>query len=211
MHFHLEIIMPPTDKVEAAVAKILSPFDENKEDARNSFWDWHQLGGRYSGSKLEALVTQEKRDAFFAEIKSRKVTVSGVQFGKQELQPAEQIPMVDALWREMCPNAGEVCPFFQHSRNNMNLDICTLAECPESLTAYALIIAALGFQDELEAVHMIHQSVWNGVTHVDTDFSGSVMAELARWRGKAEHYREEYFEKINPRPDWLVVTVDYHS
>src|SRR6185503_20458398 len=105
MHYHLEIIMPPTEDVERSVAEILKRFNENADDETrsNAFWDWYQSGGRYSGCKLEALVPQERRDAFWAELKARGVTVSGLQFGKQELKPASQIPSVDALWREMCP------------------------------------------------------------------------------------------------------------
>jgi hypothetical protein len=216
MHYHAEIIMPPTTDVEAAVTEILAQFDENQEDnedysTKHAFWDWWQIGGRYSGSKVEALVSKEKRDAFFAALADLKVTVSGLVWGKQELSPASQIPAVDALWREMCPGSGDVCPAFKHSGDSMAMDVCRLADLPASLSAYTLIVAGPGYQDKLQAQHLAHQSIWNGVTHQDTTWKGNVSEALAEWREKSKSYRDDYREKITPRDDWLVVTVDYHS
>ena len=46
------------------------------------------------------------------------MTVSGVQCGKHELQPATQIPAVDAKWNEMFPSGETVkCPLFAHSND----------------------------------------------------------------------------------------------
>lgn len=218
MHYHAEIIMPPTDDVEAAIEKILAPFSENAEDdVRNHpFWDWYQIGGRYSGSKLEATVSQEQKDAFMAALKERKVTVSDLQCGKQELSPASQIPMVDALWREMCPGAGDVCPIFQHSGREMNGDVCKVSEIPEGLTAYTVIIAGPSYGDgkfdgPAEAKYLAHKSIWNGVTHQDTEFKGNVAEALAGHAKRAENYRDDYRQIMTVQPDWLCVTVDYHS
>src|SRR6185312_2392586 len=103
MHYQLEIIMPPVADVKTAVAQILEPFDEQGEDEdgnpnAHGFWDWYVIGGRWAGAKLEAMFGPERLKAFRAELAERNVTISGVRFGKQELQPADQIPMVDALW-----------------------------------------------------------------------------------------------------------------
>jgi len=53
VHFCLEIIMPPTQDVSAAVEQIMKRYDENGSDddgCRNShaFWDWYVIGGRYA-------------------------------------------------------------------------------------------------------------------------------------------------------------------
>ncbi|GAF91717.1 unnamed protein product, partial [marine sediment metagenome] len=98
MHYHCEIILPPTDAVESAIAEIMAPFDENNEDEETrspSFWDWYQIGGRWSGSKLTDHFDKDKLKNFHAELENRKVTVSGFQCGKQDISPASQIPMVD--------------------------------------------------------------------------------------------------------------------
>lgn len=212
MHYHMEIVMPPTDDVAAAVEKILAPFSENDEEARHAFWDWYQLGGRYSGAKLEARVPKEKREAFFVALKQMGVTVSGLQWGKQELSPASQAPAVDALWREMCPGAGATCPIFKHSGEGVGvLDICTLSEVPDELAAYSLIIAGPNYAGELAAAELSHQSIWNGVTHQDTTFKGGVKAAIDEFLERINSYTDEYKERLTPKPDWLVVTVDYHS
>lgn len=211
MHYHLEILMPPTADVEAAIEAILAPFSENNEESRHAFWDWYQLGGRYSGAKLEALVSQEKRDAFYEALKGLNVTVSGLRFGKQELSPATQAPAVDALWREMCPGAGDVCPLFKHSGDAMSMDVCRLDEVPADLKAYAFIHAAHGYGEKIEAQTMLHKSIWNGVTHQDTTWGGNVKEAIAKSIKECDGYREDYKAKIQPQPDWLMVTVDYHS
>jgi len=65
MHSLLEIIMPPTDDVEGAIATIMAPFneqpDEDQEDVSSyTFWDWYVIGGRFSGSKLQSRLDPEK-------------------------------------------------------------------------------------------------------------------------------------------------------
>lgn len=54
MHFHLEVIMPPTTNVEGALEKIMAQFDENNEDASHAFWDWYVIGGRFFWRKANA-------------------------------------------------------------------------------------------------------------------------------------------------------------
>lgn len=211
MHYHLEILMPPTDDVMSAVTTILAPFDENAEHAVHPFWDWWQLGGRYSGSKLEASASPDSISAFRAELHRLGVTVSGLVWGKQELQPASQAEAVDALWREMCPGAGSVCPMFKHSGDSMSMDVCRLDAVPKSLTAFAFIHAAAGFKDELRAQTMLRRDLWNGVTHQSTDWSGNVAEAIGRAVKTCERYKDEYAAKVIPQQDWLVVTVDYHT
>ncbi len=216
MHFHLEIIMPPTQDVASAVQKVMAKFSEprdaNDEDQNpHPFWDWYQLGGRYSGSKLEALVPEEKRKAFLVELRDLGITISRIVFGKEELEPASQSVAVDALWRERFPAAGDTCPMFKHSGDHLPMDVCTLAELPPGLRAHSVIVAAPDYQGQLAAAYMLHKSIWNGVTHQDTGFDGTVGAALSEHIKRLNHSSNEYKEKTMPRDDWLVVTVDYHS
>ena len=212
MHYHCEIIMPPTDDVDGAVAQIMETFSENNESPSHAFWDWFQLGGRYSGAKLEALATQEKLDAFRAELNRLGVTVSGLVWGKQELQPASQAAAVDELWRAMCPGAGDTCPMLKHSGDHMALDVCKLSELPPELTTYTLIVAGPDYRGEkVEAHTLLHKRIWNGVTYQDTTFDGKVASGIAQYTEQVKRYREGYADKMAMKPDWLVVTVDYHS
>lgn len=223
MHYHLEIIMPPVANITAAIAEIMEPFKEEGEDEdgnpnRHTFWDFYVIGGRWAGNHLEALQDKEKMDAFYAEINKRKVTVSGMQFGKQELAPADQIPMVDALWNEFFPDSPiKVCPIFRHFNDQFKdsngfPDIMKLKDIPKSLKASHVIVAGLDYDgNRMEAKHMMQEQIWNGVTHLDTKWDCTVEGAIADLAKRHENYKEEYVAKNTPQPDWLVVTVDYHS
>lgn len=224
MHYHMEIIMPPTDDVEAAVASIMKPFDENGEDEegnpnRHAFWDWYQIGGRWSGSHLKARYEPERLDEFFGWLQSEKVTVSGIRFGKQKLKPSGQIQKVDAKWNEMFPSERfEPCPIFQHSGDNMTDDVCRLVNLPERITCSHIIIAGPRYDHDTnkrtgppEAVYMVQDEIWNGVTHVKADWDGTVRQALAMHSERLKNLNPEYAALMTPSDDWLVVTVDYHS
>ncbi len=108
MHYHLEVILPPVGNIEDAANQILEPFNEQGEDEegqrnQHAFWDWHVIGGRWAGAKLEAVLDPKKKDEFFAELTKRNITVSGLRAGKEKLEPESQIPMVDAPWNEFFP------------------------------------------------------------------------------------------------------------
>jgi hypothetical protein len=224
MHHHLEVIMPPVDDIEIAVKQILEPFNENGKDEdgeRNThaFWDWYVIGGRWAGVKLECTLDLQKKDEFFAELTRLKVTVSGLQAGKQSLQPESQIPMVDALWNEMFPDSPlKACPFFSHFNNQYQNsdgfpDVMRLKDMPKELKPSHVIIAGPHWNDEakLEAKHMVQDSLWNGVSFVKAAWDGRVQSVIDEFQLRMKSYTPEYAAKHVPQDDWLVVTVDYHS
>jgi len=218
MHYHLEIIMPPFLRVEPAVDKILKPFDENYEDEdgyknNHAFWDWWQIGGRYSGSKLEASLDQEKLKAFREKLHEMEFTFSGLVCGKEELNPTSQIEVVDGLWQKWFPDSGvKQCPFFNHFDEANNMDICRLDEVSPDATAYQVIIAVNKiYDDELAAEFMCLNEVWNGVTWQNTTWDGKVLSAVEKHNDRLSSYKKEALERYTPKDDWLVVTVDYHS
>lgn len=219
MHYHTEIILPPTDDIEGAIAAILAPFDENgdEEIITKPFWDFYQIGGRFAGRKLLAGLGQEKVNQFYDWLQSEKITVSGLTCGKQELVPATQIPKVDAKWNEMFPSdTFQPCPIFKHSNNQHNNetlsgDICELSKIPD-LTCERVIFAGLDYKDEkLEAKFMLSEDIWNGVNHIPSKWNGKVKTALNMFKRKLKNYAKDYRKKVTPKDDWLVVTVDYHS
>lgn len=219
MHYHCEVVMPPRDDVKEALDEILDPFQEGQKWYRG-FWDWWQIGGRYSGSKITKALPQEARDAFFAELEARNVTVSGIQLGKQTLQPAAQGPMVDALWREHFPDTPfEHCPLFDHAGKQLPGDIMRLDEVRGDFPLEHLIVAGLhGWHDkyqeevEFEAKFMLRDTVWNGCNHEKTVWDRTFRGGMAMWAEDLEkHYSDAAQEHYTPQEDWLVVTVDYHS
>jgi hypothetical protein len=211
MHYRMEVVLPNVADVETAIAQILEPFSEHNEDAGYTFWDWYVIGGRWSGIKLEESLDQENLAKFREKLKEMKVTVSGLRFGKDELQPSSQIPKVDSLWREFFPNGGESCPFFKHS-NNQSGDILAYKDVPQETKCERLIFAGLSYDGkEFEAKEMFQTSFWNSVSHVQTTWDGKFATAASEFHEKLKGYSQEYAEKITPKDDWLVVTVDYHS
>lgn len=224
MHYMLEIIMPPTDKIEEAVTEIMAPFNESlpQEDYnRNShpFWDFWVIGGRFAGSKITNTLPQDKLEEFHQKLTEMKVTVSGLQVGKPTLSPASQIPMVDNLWKEFFPESKfKNCPLFAHANKQYDSstrlvgDVMTLEEVPASYNCHHCIIAGPNYDETgLQAQFMIETSMWNGVNHVDTKWDGTIGSALKLYAEKLKHRTNEWKAKTTPQKDWLVVTVDYHS
>lgn len=233
MHYHCEIVIPPTMDIEAAVSSVLKPFDEDPRerdedtDTRHSFWDFWVIGGRWAGHKLLAQYDQAKIDEFYEWCKAEKITVAGLQCGKQELSPASQIPKVDAKWNKMFPSATPIaCPLFNHSNNQygkglsstLPKDVSRLADVPAGLKCSRVIFAKPSYQPEtkehdgpLEAGWMLAEDSWNGCNHMKVDWDGTFHSALEKYRESLKNYREEYAARVIPKDDWLVVTVDYHS
>lgn len=220
MHYLLEVIMPPTSDVSAALDQILMPFsecghDEDGEPNRYAFFDYFQIGGRWSGSKMEAMIGEERVAAFREELVRREVTVSNVQFGKPELRPASQCEMVDALWQEWFPDCGfNKCPLFKHSgEGELPLDVCKVSKLPPEYKAHRVIVAGQEYDNasKLRAAFMWARDVWNGVSGQETTWDGKVAGALSKYRESVSTYRADYAAKMMPGDDWLVVSVDYHS
>jgi len=223
MHYHLEIIMPPTDDIERSVEEILREYSENYEDEEgeenpHAFWDFYVIGGRWAAVKITQKFEGKKLDEFHKALDAMKLTVSAMQCGKQELKPSNQIPEVDKLWQEHFPEGGKVCPLFNHYndqyKNTIGFpDIMELEDIPENLHASRVIIAKEHWQDKdkLEIGFMIEDSYWNGINHIDSNWKGGVLDAVKMWKGQLNGYKEEFKQKNKPQEDWLVVTIDYHT
>ena len=53
MHYHMELLMPPTDDVEGAVKRALSPYMQGEDDMP-VWWDWYTIGGAWKEVKANA-------------------------------------------------------------------------------------------------------------------------------------------------------------
>ena len=215
MHYHLEIIMPPCKNIEKAVGKILKPYNENREDSYNAFWDWWVIGGRYSGSHVESNLDPEILSRFWDRVVEEKITVSGLVCGKQKISPPEQIQFVDKLWWEYFPHLeGEPCLLFDHAGDNIQ-EIIKFKDIGKHLTAFRVIFANK-WHDEgkrWDVTDMYTTECWNGATHQSTDWSGNVLEIIERQKNRLSNgfYSEEFVKSVMPKDDWLCVTVDYHS
>lgn len=215
-HYHMEIIIPPTDDVEAHINQLMAPFDENGEGedhVRGAFWDFWKIGGRWSSHKLITGLGDARMDIFYAALRESKITVSALTFGKLTLQPASQASIVDDLWNSVFPDSPlKVCPLFDNYKGNHG-DIMMVKEIPPGLTPETVMIAGPSEWNNrgIQAKTLLHRFVWNGCTHQETKWDGTMEAALAEHHAHIQHAREEYKAKYTVRPDWLCVTVDYHS
>jgi hypothetical protein len=218
MHYHLEIITPPNEDVKTVVEKILAPFDENgdkkEEDysAKHAFWDWWQVGGRYSGNKLLARLGEDRIASFRKLLHDQHITVSDFRAGKPTLSPADQAETVNMLWRDAFPDWPSVaCPLFDNYKSDTG-DVMKLEEVSEGLACSHVIVAGPNYSGEnIEAKFMIQESIWNGVTHCKTAWDGTLAAAIGMALDRIKDYKPEYAARLTPQADWLVVTVDYHS
>ena len=217
MHYHLEIVMPPTDNVKLAVEQTLKPFIESAENKRTVFMDSYVIGGRYAAMKLLAPLSDEKIAEFYQVLKARKITVSSVVAGREALKQESQIPLVDKLWKEFFPDfPGDVCPLFNHYSDQYEDsllcgNVTALRDVPTELTAYRVIIAKQNREDTFCAEFMVSKFIWNGVCYNDINWDGKLSTALAMALNRRKVYIEEYVKKHTPNPDWLAVTVDYHE
>ena len=214
MHSHLEIILPYVPDVETAIDSLMQPFNECDEKNMHAFWDWYEIGGRWSGTKLTATLDPEALDRFNDELNAMPLTVSAVQCGKPELMPDSQAVLVDQLWRRHFPHSKQQqCPFFRHAGSKMPLDIATLGECSMHTEAAHFMIAGT-YNPEDTSLHpmtMLINEIWNGVSFQKTVFDGTLQSALDYHNQRFTNTRDEYRKLNTPTEDWLVVTVDYHS
>lgn len=217
-HYHCEIVMPPTDNVEAAVEKAMAQFDENGRDEHGNenhcgFWDFWVIGGRWAGAKALARFDKERMDQFNAWMQETKVMVKGIRMGKQELADSETVHRVDAKWNEMFPEHLGPCPLFKHSNDQYDSgstiagDICKLGDVPSGLDCSRVIFLRADGEPEF----MLSDSSWNGVSWEDHKWRGSFAEAADEYRKRFASYKAEWRAANQATDEWLVVTVDYHS
>lgn len=218
MHYKIEVVIPPTNNVEESVKQVMDSFlDDDGDGTPHCDWyDWYVIGGRWSGDKLMARCDEEKLKGFNDMLNEEKFTVGSFVCGKEELNPASQIPVVDTLWREWFPGVSDMCPLFQHywdqySEGLSSADVCKVSEIPDRLTCNRLIIAEVKhWGDDAGKVlvkdRMLCKEFWNGVEWQDTTFKGNVK-EGMRIIAEGKHGEPD----LTDRSEWLVVTVDIHN
>lgn len=201
--------MPPTGDPVKAIEALMLPFSEHDENNSHPFWDYYLIGGRYSGRHVQSLLDTEKMELFYLELQNLKITVNNVVFGKYELSPSSQIEKVDALWNNFFPESKiDVCPIFKHYKGD-TLDICTVGDVDlTKLTCFTLAIAK---PENEQLDFLLHTSMWNGVTWIDTAFDGSVKKGIDLYNDNLKSYKEEYRREREINKNWIIATIDYHN
>ena len=222
MHYHCEIILPPVSEavVETTIAEIMEPFSENNAASNNPFWDWYEIGGRFSGSKRVTRIDEKELKDFFAWMRAEGITVSGLTWGKQELEPASHIGTVDAEWNRRFPapdGSLVACPLFRHSGSRLPGDIQTLRESQDA-ECHHVIFCGRGygrlsgvFDGRICAKSQYLETIWNGLTYQKTVWDGKIPSALELYMESLDGRSDDYRKAQTPEDDWLCVTVDYHS
>ncbi len=200
MHFHVELIMPPTPLIEVdkRVGRVLSPL-QRMPGKYDWLYAWYRIGGRFAGDKLYLRLDPERLRQFRQELYSDAFT-KGTDFEQigLGLWSVDDIPKVDALWRKWFPEdeVGKYPGSPDYPAGDQ--DICRVDQIPDKLTAYAVVVA-----NEDKVIFLRRADIYDSTKHEfqDTGFDGSVLTALRECRA----------EGFEPPPDWLVVTLDCHN
>lgn len=193
MHFHAELWVPETlniDDFESFINEAMAPYNEDFHE--NGWWDWWQIGGRFSGlHEPEYNPEEDPRNI------ETCILCDGSGFRN------------DALGKEIRVNEPSYtcngCGTFDHSAKKWrhgkkgpgkrvkwptqwviaDCDVIPLTNAPNELQAYTLVANGEAF----------HKEKWNGKDWVDGGFDGDVLAKL----------KELYIT------NGYLVTLDYHS
>jgi len=190
MHYHAEIWVPEGQNIGEAVAAAMAPFDENV-DYETGFWDWYQIGGRYTG-RHDAEYDPESDPANIEECKQ----CGGTGFRSDNLgkDARKANPTYtcngcgtrdeNGVWGHGPHGPGKSVKS-PTSWARYDGDVMPVEKLEDGLTCYTLIVGDTVF----------HQEKWTGEAWEKTGFDGAVLPKL----------------KELGIADGVLVTVDYHS
>lgn len=194
-HYHAEIWVPEDKDIGGAITTILAPHEEKYdegEDTVEGFWDWYQIGGRWSGVHVPDY--QPETDP--SNIEHSKIC-GGTGFRHDGV--GKNARAGDPTYTcngcgtyngdKKCWQHGECGPGkkvkWPSEWRRFEGDVLPVKNVPDDLECYTLIVNGQVF----------HTSEWGGDKFRDTDFDGRVMPKLQELGLTSGH----------------LVTVDYHS
>ena len=193
MHYHAEIWVKDLTDPNAAITAAMAPYRENfdTEEGKHGFWDWWQIGGRYTGAHADGYdPTTDPRNVktcdlcngtgFRTDRVGRQARASNPSYtcngcgecGKDgKWTHGQRGPGKTVKWpTEWAPHLGDAIPV-----KNVSAD----------LTAYTLIVG-----DTVQ-----HMEIWNGKEWIDGPLKGKKVKAALDELGVTDGY---------------LVTVDYH-
>lgn len=195
MHYHAEIWVQDNIDIDAKVESIMAPHEANYNDETmitTGFWDWHQIGGRWSGAH-DPTYDPETDPANVHECNQ----CHGTGFRNDEVGRAARakIPSYtcnacgkfdsdEKLWRHGPHGPGKLIKWATNWARFPG-DITAIADLPTDLDCYTLIV-----NDQV-----FHREEWINKEFLDTDFNGAVLPKL---------------HELGITTGYLV-TVDYHT
>jgi hypothetical protein len=203
VHYHAEIYLENLEDVESQVAEIMEPYDENlaveeyEEDGEvfsrnpNSFWDWYQIGGRWTGSHDDYDPTNDQKNLEICSL------CEGTGFRNDELGIETRLndptytcngcgsyDYENKQWKDSGYGKGVRLKWATQWKR-YDGDVCSIKNVKDDLGCATLIVNNQIYTEE----------EWNGTDWVKTDFDGKVKSKLNSL-GITDGY---------------LVTVDYHD
>lgn len=191
MHYHAEVYLEKNEKVEEQIAALMAPYDENEVIGQDTFWDWYQIGGRWTGAHTDY-------DPYTDPANSEKCDICGGTGFRNDQLGRDQRAEDPTYTCNGCGEYDRESQTWKHGPFGPGIslvwstnfkpyagDILPIADVKDDLSCATLIVGRSVF----------HVEKWNGDTFEKTDFDGNVKARLAEL-GISTGY---------------LVTVDYHD
>lgn len=193
MHYHAEVwIEHPSEDVQAQLDAILAQYREryDKNDILTGWWDWWQIGGRFTGShdgydpvddprNVETCSTCNgtgfRSDALGLNCRRENPSYTCNGCGKQQ---------DDGTWTHGRYGAGKRLKWSTEWAEHPG-DVMRVEDVKRGLKTWTLVVKDT----------VLHQKAWTGEEWEPTDFDGKVKSALKRL-GITTGY---------------LITVDYHS
>lgn len=179
-----------------------------------TFHEGYRIGDRWAGTKQIHRCDPVKLQAFRYWLHTEARSTSALS-----RDDPSWLSKVDAKWNEMFPHGQRVrCPLPGYDRGGASLpgDVLQLADVPQSLGCYRLIVAGHSYTP--------NTGKHNGPLAVDfmliADregdlppgiWDGRVLSGLELYRLHRENHPDKYPAKSSPTNDWLAVTVTYYG
>lgn len=203
MHYHAEVWLPELKDVHNQIEKAMAPFSENdyqtekiieydEEYWRNpqGFWDWWQIGGRWTGAHTGYDPYEDERNV------KRCLICGGTGFRNDQtgVKARRNDPSYTCNgcgtwdeetgeWKHGRWGAGRTLRWSTDFEPHLG-DMLPVGEVKEDLSCYTLIVKG----------QAIHKEIWNGSEFKTTGFDGNVLNKL---------------DELGITDGYLV-TVDYH-
>ena len=195
MHYHAEVYVPPqTLNIETFVSEAMAPYKEQDHDdeSHSDFWDWYQIGGRWTGIKTPDYVPEKDPRNFEVCQLCRGTGFRNDQIGIEARNAAPtytcngcgKYDNEEKIWKHNLYGSGLALKW-PSSWVRHEGDILPITKVPQNLDCFTLIANGQVF----------HKEKWNGDDFVKTEFNGLVIPKL---------------KELGIEGGFLV-TVDYHS
>jgi hypothetical protein len=172
MHYHAEIWTPKNSTIESSeleswIERVMAPHKERyieESDSLIGFWDWWQIGGRWTG----------KKDGYKPEEDENNKETCSVCYGtgkRNDTLGQKERLRNHAYTCNGCQGAGRRTKW-PTSWAKYQGDIAHVSAISDKLSCFTMLIPD---------VKVLHREEWNGEDWVTTDFSGNVKAALRKF------------------------------